>query len=333
MAPARRGPLTACRWGETATALERASEHAERADLPRERLVILTHLANAYFWGPTPVDVATERCNEILESARGHQNVEANVMCYLGGLLAMKGDFDEGRDHVRRGRALFAELGNRYGVATHSVIAGQVELLASDPEAAAGVLRSGYESFEEMGETGVLSSVAAFLAEALLELDHAEEAARFAASRRRRLRTTTPPRRSSRASCARGCSPARRPAGAASCSTGHRTGGEDGFPGSKGKGLGRGREDRRRTVRGRRCREGPRRVRGEGQSGFCGGSAPLERERRGPQRRQPRSGNRLRGGRALGMAGHRREEDVPVERVQTGVGARGDRGRPRHVVQ
>ncbi len=175
------GHLTACRWGETATALEWARTHAERADLPRERLVILTHLANAYFWGPTPVNVATERCNEILESARGHQNVEANVMCYLGGLLAMQGDFDEARGHVRQGRALFAELGNRYGVATHSVIAGQVELLAGDAKAALDVLDSGYRSFEEMGETGVLSTVAAFLAEAHLELDHADDAARFAA--------------------------------------------------------------------------------------------------------------------------------------------------------
>jgi tetratricopeptide (TPR) repeat protein len=171
--------LTACSWGETAAALERALDHAERADLQRERLTILTHLANAYFWGSTPVDVATARCNEILESARGQKTVEANVLCYLGGLVAMKGEFDAARDLVQRGHAIFAELGNRYGLAAHSIVAGQVELLAGDAEAAVNVLRFGYGTFEDMGETGVLSTVAAVLAEALLALDCDDEAARF----------------------------------------------------------------------------------------------------------------------------------------------------------
>jgi class 3 adenylate cyclase/tetratricopeptide (TPR) repeat protein len=174
--------LTTCRWGESAAALERALEHAARADLQRDRLVILTHLANAYFWGSTPVDVATQRCNEILESARGHLNVEANVLCYLAGLLAMKGEFHEARASMNRGFGLFEELGNRYALATHTTIAGQIELLAGEAERAVEVFRSGFESFEEMGETGVLSTVAGFLAEALLELDRDEEAARFVAT-------------------------------------------------------------------------------------------------------------------------------------------------------
>jgi class 3 adenylate cyclase/tetratricopeptide (TPR) repeat protein len=173
--------LTRCRFRDTAAALENAREHAERTNLARERLVILTHLVNAYFWGSTPVDLATERCNEILESARGHQTVEANVMCYQGGLVAMRGDFNAARDLVRRGRSLFDELGNRYGVASHSMVAGQVELLAGAPEAAVEILRAGHASFEEMGETSVMSTVAAFLAEALLELERYEEAERFAA--------------------------------------------------------------------------------------------------------------------------------------------------------
>ena len=174
--------LTTCKWGDSAAALERALEHAARADLQRDRLVILTHLANAYFWGSTPVDVAIQRCDEILESARGHLNVEANVMCYLAGLLAMKGEFDEARASMNRGLGLFEELGNRYALATHTTIAGQIELLAGDAERAAEVFRSGFESFEEMGETGVLSTVAGFLADALLELGRDEDAARFVAT-------------------------------------------------------------------------------------------------------------------------------------------------------
>jgi class 3 adenylate cyclase/tetratricopeptide (TPR) repeat protein len=174
--------LTTCQWATSAAAVEQALVHAERADLRREIVPILSHLANAYFWGSTPVDEGIERCREIAERARGLRIVEANVFCYLGGFEAMKGNFDGARALVARGRGIFEDLGHRYGLASHSVVAGPVELLAGDPAAAVLVLRRGYESLEEMGETGVMSSIAAMLGEALYEQGEREEAERVVAA-------------------------------------------------------------------------------------------------------------------------------------------------------
>ena len=232
-------------------------------------------------------------------------------MCYLGGLLAMKGDFDEARDFVTRGRALFAELGNRYGLATHSVIAGQIELLAGDANAAVDVLDSGYRSFEEMGETGVLSTVAAFLAEALLELDRAEDAARFAAiSEETASDDDAASQILSRVVRARILAREGDRAGAEELlREATERADETDFLDLQGKVWAAVAEIADGPVADEAA-EGARRVRGEGQCRLGGCPAPLERERSRPQRRQPPGGNRLRGGRALGLTGHGRGDEL-----------------------
>ena len=55
-----------------------------------------------------------------------------------------------------------------------------VELLAGDPVAAERLLRQGYAELEQMGETAVLSTTAAFLGKALLAQGRHEEAGRWA---------------------------------------------------------------------------------------------------------------------------------------------------------
>lgn len=170
--------LTGCRWQTSVDALEHALDHAERAGAPHELVPVLTHLANALFWGPTQVEDGIERCRAILARAEGHRIVEANVLCYLGGFAAMRGDFDEARRLVGEGRSAFADLGHRYGLASHTVVAGPVELLAGDARAAAKLLREGYETLEQMGETGVQSTVSALLAEAIYHRGDYDEAER-----------------------------------------------------------------------------------------------------------------------------------------------------------
>lgn len=170
--------LTGCRWQASLDALEHALEHAERAGAPHEVVPVLTHLANALFWGPTAVDEGIERCKAILARAEGHRIVEANVLCYLGGFSAMKGDFGEARRLVAEGRNVFADLGHRYGLASHAVVAGPVELLAGDAAVAEELLRDGYTRLEEMGETGVQSTLSALLAEAIYQRGNYEEAER-----------------------------------------------------------------------------------------------------------------------------------------------------------
>ena len=53
---------------------------------------------------------------------------------------------------------------------------GWIEYLAGDPVARERVLREGYEQLRAMGERGVLSTVAADLADALIDLDRLDEA-------------------------------------------------------------------------------------------------------------------------------------------------------------
>ena len=64
-------------------------------------------------------------------------------------------------------RAVDAEVGRDFRAATFSRCAGDVERLAGDPVAAERELRWGYERLVGMGETGVLSTVAAELADTM----------------------------------------------------------------------------------------------------------------------------------------------------------------------
>ena len=168
--------LTRCRWDDAKEALERALPHAERAGEQGQVTQIFTYLANAIFWGPTPASEGLRRVEEILARAKGHRIVEANVLCYLAGFTAMEGRSEEARALYARGRSIFEELGHTSGLAAHRLLSGSVELLLGDPYAAELELRSGCEQLEAMGETGILSSLVAFLAEALLLQNRLEEA-------------------------------------------------------------------------------------------------------------------------------------------------------------
>ena len=98
------------------------------------------------------------------------------MLCYLGGLAALQGNYDEARELHGRGRGIFEELGHAVGIAGSTTVSGPIELLAGDPAAAERELRFGYDAFEAMGETGILSSLAALLAEAVLAQGRSAEA-------------------------------------------------------------------------------------------------------------------------------------------------------------
>jgi tetratricopeptide (TPR) repeat protein len=170
--------LTRCRWGASAAALERALAHGRRAG--REPAETYTNLATSLYYGPTPVEEGMRRCREIREQAGGRRIVEAGVTCYLAGFQAMLGDLDGARRLFGECRRTYEDLGHTFGVAACSVVAGAAELGAGDAEAAERELRGGYQLFEAMGEKGVLSTLAAFLAEALYRQGRDEEAEELA---------------------------------------------------------------------------------------------------------------------------------------------------------
>ena len=163
---------------ERGRARTRARRTAAEAGL--EPAETYTNLATSLYYGPTPVEEGMRRCREIREQAGGRRIVEAGVTCYLAGFQAMLGDLDGARRLFDECRRTYADLGHRFGVAACSVVAGAAELGAGDAEAAERELRVGLELFEAMGEKGVLSTLAAFLAEALYLQGRDEEAEELA---------------------------------------------------------------------------------------------------------------------------------------------------------
>lgn len=168
--------LTACRWGKSAEAVERALDHARRSGDEREETTAAKHLANALYWGPTESSTAIARCEQMLAEYASRPTVEANLLYYLGGFHGMRGDFARAFELVARGREIFERLGHRRGVAYQTSITGPLKLLAGDPVGAEAELREAWSTLDAMGESGALSSIAASLAEAVCAQGRYDEA-------------------------------------------------------------------------------------------------------------------------------------------------------------
>jgi len=159
-------------------AFTRALECARRTGDTQEEGWILRMLALVYCHGPTPVEQAIARCEEILELGRGHAAIEVSTRAKIAGLEAMRGHFELARDLYLRCRAVGEEFGVGPVLAALPNYSGPIELLAGDPKAAERELRAGGRALKELGETTVLSTSAALLARTLErtgQLDEAEE--------------------------------------------------------------------------------------------------------------------------------------------------------------
>jgi ATP/maltotriose-dependent transcriptional regulator MalT len=140
-----------------------------------------TQYALIAVYGPTPVEDCIIRCEEVAKRVEGDRQAEAAVVCVLGQLEAMRGDFERARELYRRALATFEELGLPIDAAAVSLSSGRVELMAGDAASAERELRRGYDYFSRLGERYLLSSVAGLLAEAVGaqgRLDEAEALAR-----------------------------------------------------------------------------------------------------------------------------------------------------------
>jgi ATP/maltotriose-dependent transcriptional regulator MalT len=125
-------------------------------------------LAQAVLYGPTPVPEAIRRCEELRAIATEERAVDAAVDYTLAALHAMEGRFDEARELCARARARYEQLGMLYLRAVHTMSPAYVELLSDNTAAAVDELAAGYEALEAMGERGSRSTIAAFLARALV---------------------------------------------------------------------------------------------------------------------------------------------------------------------
>jgi ATP/maltotriose-dependent transcriptional regulator MalT len=93
----------------------------------------------------------------------------------------LQGSFADARDQYGRARAMLEDLGVKVLAASTSIDSGPIEMLAGDAEAAERELRRDMERLDAMGEKFLLSTVYAYLGQAVLaqgRLDEAEELSR-----------------------------------------------------------------------------------------------------------------------------------------------------------
>ena len=167
---------TACRFGDAAEASLHAVEHARRAgDVRQERRAAAVYAASVSL-GPTLVDEAIDRCESAIEKFGGDRQSEGIVLSVLATLYALQGEFDHAHSLAARGRAFFEELGLEMEKARLGMEAAGIERLSGDLEGAVRELRSSYDALDAVGEKFLLSTVAGFLAQTLLEQGALEEA-------------------------------------------------------------------------------------------------------------------------------------------------------------
>jgi class 3 adenylate cyclase/predicted ATPase len=169
----------ACRWAARAENLEQAIQYARAAGDRSEQSTLASQLAVAVYCGPTEVGEAMERCNRLLAELPDDRSLRASVTGAIAGLTAMQGEFDEARRLQHAARALYEELGQRFRIAARSLIAAEIELLAGRPNEGTAILRWAFGELQEMGASSVMSTVAAFLADALAVEGARDEAIQY----------------------------------------------------------------------------------------------------------------------------------------------------------
>jgi tetratricopeptide (TPR) repeat protein len=124
--------------------------------------------------GPTPVEQALQHLEAIGSRPAINAKLEEVVLVARAHLMGTQGDFETARRLASQARALAEEHARDTSHARF--VAGHIGLMACDAATAERELRSVCEHFEQVGEHGFLSSVAPYLAEAVLAQGRDEEA-------------------------------------------------------------------------------------------------------------------------------------------------------------
>jgi tetratricopeptide (TPR) repeat protein len=172
--------VNACQWGARGHDLERALKHARRAGDLNEQATLAFLLAEALYYGPAPVPEAIRRCGELLDERPDDRSLQTSITSSLAGLRAMQGDFEQARRLQAQARSLHEELGQRVRVAVGSLVAAEIEELAGEPGEATTILRWAFRELQNMGITSAMSTIGAFLADALANQGFHDEALVFA---------------------------------------------------------------------------------------------------------------------------------------------------------
>ncbi len=158
-------------------ALERAIALARESGNRLAELRALEWLAITFADLRVPTDVGIERHEQVLDEVAGEPRAEAGTRATLALLYGLAGRFAEARDALAWSGAVFsADVDLPLEWAGSLEIAGSIELMAGDPEAAERVLRPAYDALLSMGDVAYLPGTAHYLASSLYEQARYDEA-------------------------------------------------------------------------------------------------------------------------------------------------------------
>ena len=165
--------------GTAEEAWREALSHARRGNYLAERAESIQWLMVSAVFGPLPVDEGIARCVEFLATEGDDPTVRATCSVERAVLEAMRGDLPLARTLLAEGMRTIEELGLTHWAAVNAQEAYLVDALAGKPEAAVDTLLESFDTLDQGGERAYLSSIAGFLAHALLAEGRDDEALRF----------------------------------------------------------------------------------------------------------------------------------------------------------
>jgi tetratricopeptide (TPR) repeat protein len=164
--------------GRQLQALERALEHAERAQSSFETAEVLLSITAALVRGPTPVTEGIERAERMARDYPDDRAVQAYTGHALAHLRARLGDFDGAHEAVSRYRTFFIDTGQNIAYLRSGEVLFDVEMLAGNVNDADAVAEETYTGLLEHGVRWAY--LCAFLAQSRIALGLTEQAAEFA---------------------------------------------------------------------------------------------------------------------------------------------------------
>jgi DNA-binding SARP family transcriptional activator len=162
-------------------AMEQAANEIEacyrRSGWPISAAVDMLGLALVF--GPKPVDDGISRLADLSAANVGDRWTETNLALALGRLEGMRGNFEVARANVARAKEMYRELGASAAHTLAGRAAAAVERAAGRPDAAEEPLRTACVQLQAEGQTSVLATWAAELADVLYEQRRYEEASEW----------------------------------------------------------------------------------------------------------------------------------------------------------
>jgi class 3 adenylate cyclase/tetratricopeptide (TPR) repeat protein len=169
--------LVICQFAAAEDAWERASRHASAGGDEREMLESLSWIPLTVWGGPTPVEEAIRRCEEIRARADGDRKAMATALFTQAKFEAMAGRLDDARPRIEEARAMLEDIALTVWLAGPlTQMSAWVKLYSGDAAGAEEELRWGVETLQQIGELAWLPTVAGILAEALYAQGRLEDA-------------------------------------------------------------------------------------------------------------------------------------------------------------